>query len=172
MSQRRELQCLRAFGSDGEKALVDAFVHEFRFAIHLYCSVHARNNVKKNLRDRKLPESVVNEIVDDVFGKQVGSTYYEGLVDARSEEILYQKLEEKKLSWEQLESEHPGCSTGFYDWFCRHQCDPIVSGMLRNVREDAGLGVPPAPFTTNASESLNAVLKRKVNYKKNELPEF
>ena len=43
----RELQCLRAFGFDGEKALVDAFVHEFRFAIHLFCLIHARNYVKK-----------------------------------------------------------------------------------------------------------------------------
>lgn len=79
---------------------------------------------------------MVSEIVY-VFGKQVGSTYCGGLVDAGSEEIFYQKLEEKKLSWEQVESEHPGCSSGFYDWFCCHQCDPIVCGMLRNVREDA-----------------------------------
>ena len=47
VSLRKELQCLRAFGTDGEKALVDAFTHEFRFAIHLYCSIHVRNNVKK-----------------------------------------------------------------------------------------------------------------------------
>lgn len=32
--------------------------------------------------------------------------------------------------------------------------------------------MPPAPFSTNASESINAMLKRKVNYKKNELPAF
>ena len=36
----------------------------------------------------------------------------------------------------------------------------------------AGLGDPPARFTTNASESMNALLKKKVNYKKNELPLF
>ena len=172
VSLRRELQCLRSFGTDGEKALVDAFVHEFRFTIHLYCSIHARNNIKKNLRDRRFPESVVNEIADDVFRKQVGTTYCEGLVDAESEEVFYQRLEEKRLLWEKKEKEHPGCSTGFYDRFCQYQCEVIVSGMLRHVREDAGLGVPPLPFTTNASESLNAVLKRKVNYRKHELPEF
>ena len=147
-------------------------MHKFQFAIHLFCLIHARDNVKKNLRDCRFPESVVNEIADDVFGKQVGSTYCEGLVDAESKEVFYQKLEEKRLLWEKTEKEHPGCSSGFYDWFCQHQYEPIVSGMLRHVREDAGLGVPPSPFTTNASESLNAVLKRKVNYKKNELPEF
>ena len=52
----KELQCIRAFGMDGEKALVDAFTHEFRFSIHLYCSIHARNNVKKNLHERKFTE--------------------------------------------------------------------------------------------------------------------
>ena len=44
--------------------------------------------------------------------------------------------------------------------------------MLRPVREKAGLGRPPKAFTTNASESINAVLKRKVNYKRNESPVF
>lgn len=44
--------------------------------------------------------------------------------------------------------------------------------MIGSVREEAGLGSPPQIFTTNASESLNAMLKRKVNYKKNELPQF
>ena len=48
----------------------------------------------------------------------------------------------------------------------------ITSGMLQPMKEDAGLGCPPAAFTTKASESLNAVLKRKVSYKKNEVPEF
>ena len=45
-------------------------------------------------------------------------------------------------------------------------------GMLRPVREEAGLGIPPPTFTTNASESINAMLKKKVDYKKNELPAF
>ena len=47
VSLRKELQCLRVFGTDGEKALVDAFTHEFRFAIHLHRSIHVCNNVKK-----------------------------------------------------------------------------------------------------------------------------
>ncbi len=38
----------------------------------------------------------MNEIADDVLGKQVGTTYCEGLVDAESEEVFYQKLKEKK----------------------------------------------------------------------------
>ena len=30
--------------------------------------------------------------------------------------------------------------------------------------------MPPTSFTTNTCESMNAMLKRKVDYKKNELP--
>ena len=44
--------------------------------------------------------------------------------------------------------------------------------MLKPLRVKAGLGDKPSMFTTNASESMNAVLKRKVDYKKNELPDF
>ena len=44
--------------------------------------------------------------------------------------------------------------------------------MLKPVRIKAGLGSPPEHFSTNASESVNAVLKAKVDYKRNELPTF
>ena len=48
----------------------------------------------------------------------------------------------------------------------------IRDTMLRCVREECGMGCPPDIVTTNASESVNAVLKRKVDYKRNELPVF
>ena len=44
--------------------------------------------------------------------------------------------------------------------------------MIRQVREECGLGSPPAVFTTNASETANYILKHKVNYKRSEFPEF
>lgn len=169
---RQSLVGLRCFGTDGEKALVNAFLHEFRFSIHLYCQIHLRSNVKNELFRRNLPTSVVGEITNDIFGKQVGSAYLEGLVDADSEAVFYEKLEEKGGEWKQKEKDNSGCIPGFYGWFCENKVDLIVSGMLRSVREEAGLGCLPSSFTTNASESLNAMLKRKVNHKKNDLPEF
>ena len=172
LSLRRELQCIRAIGTDGEKALIDAFKHEFRFATHLYCFIHARNSVKRQLAERKYPESVASEITDEIFGKQVGTTYVAGLVDSPSEEDFFEKLEAKKDDWLERERDNTGVVPGFFDWFFHHKVEMITSGMLQPVREDAGLGCPPASFTTNACESLNAVLKRKVNYKKSELPAF
>lgn len=50
---------------------------------------------------------------------------------------------------------------------------PIIrDAVLRSIREECGLGNPPEQFTTNASESVNALLKHKVDYKQNELPAF
>jgi len=86
--------------------------------------------------------------------------------------MFYQQLEDKQLHWEELEKDCVGCFPGFYDWFKEHLCELIISGMLRPLHEDAELGVPPSAFSTNASESVNAMLKRKVDYKKNELPIF
>ena len=59
----------------------------------------------------------------------------------------------------------------FTYWFKWHKCDTVVASLLRPIREQAGLGYPPEQFTTNASESINALLKNKVD-KRNELPDF
>ena len=44
--------------------------------------------------------------------------------------------------------------------------------MLKSVREEAGLGSPPKRFYTNASESVNSILKNTVGYKPSELPQL
>ena len=44
--------------------------------------------------------------------------------------------------------------------------------MRRDLHESAGLGSPPAKFTTNASKSLNATIKGRVNFKESDWPEF
>lgn len=82
MSLRCELQCLRSFGSDGEKAFVDILFMSFDLQFICFARYMLAIMSKKKLRDQRFPENVVNEIADDVFGKQVGSTYCEGLVDS------------------------------------------------------------------------------------------
>lgn len=44
--------------------------------------------------------------------------------------------------------------------------------MLKSVREAAGLGSPPAIFTTNTSESLNKVIEQHVHYKSSQWLDF
>ena len=45
----RALQSLRAFGTDGEKALSDAMKYAFPHAIHLMCFRHCRSNITAKL---------------------------------------------------------------------------------------------------------------------------
>ena len=142
---RRPLEGIRVFSTDGEKALVDAFTHEFRFAIHLYCFIHMRSNIKRELQDSKFPERVVGEIVDVIFGKMVGGTYCEGLVNTENESTFYRKLDDFQHQMTEFERENPGSKPGFYDWLSQYKVDAIGSGMLKSVREEAGLlGVPPS----------------------------
>ena len=48
----------------------------------------------------------------------------------------------------------------------------VCYNMRKDIREDVGLGSPPSIHTTNASESINAMMKRKVDYKQSEWPKF
>lgn len=88
---------MRSFGTDGEKTLIDAFLHEFHFETHLFCCFHVRRNVKDELRRQRLPEDVANEITDEIFGKK---TYVEGLVDAEDSSSFYKKLDELEGGWQ------------------------------------------------------------------------
>ena len=60
----------------------------------------------------------------------------------------------------------------FFHYFKTHYSTIIRSTMLKGLRTSVSLGSPPAIFTTNPSESLNAVIKRKVDYKATEWPQF
>ena len=81
-------------------------------------------------------------------------------------------MESVTTKWNSIESASSADIDGFLQWFSANKVDVIVNSMLRSVREDCGLGNPPSTFTTNASESLNALLKNKMDYKKSELPTF
>ena len=48
--------CRSHFGTDGEKALIDAFSHEFGFAIHLLCAIHLRRKVKQHMQSCNFPD--------------------------------------------------------------------------------------------------------------------
>jgi hypothetical protein len=48
----------------------------------------------------------------------------------------------------------------------------IIKSMIKPVRRHAGLGDPPAAYYNNVPEAANAMIKRAVNFKENEMPEF
>ena len=102
---------------------------------------------------------MAKEFLDDIFGKHSGSTYSEGLVDCSSVEEFNEKLAKCESS-----REVPYAPTGgsrFFDYFCSKKADVVRYNMRRDLRESAGLGSPPGIFTTNASESINSMMKLK-----------
>ena len=57
-----------AFGSDGDRALTQAFGHNFQFAVQLKCFVHFRADVTEKLKEHGFPTSVSKEFLADIFG--------------------------------------------------------------------------------------------------------
>ena len=166
---QKELKNIQAFGIDGEESLSDAIRHGFPLAIHLGCQIHKRRNIEAKLNDMGFPVETRNQILDNIFGKQRGDTMYEGLVDSQNSSLFDMKLDTIKEKWRNYD---PLKSDRFHDWFVRYESHIMKETMLKPVRQEAGLGNPPEQFSTNASESVNAVLKAKVDYKRSELPAF
>ena len=153
-------------------ALIDAFKHEFGFAQHLTCFIHVRRNVKDKLREYSISSQLATEILDDVFGKKLGSVYIKGLVDSIDTADFDEKEKMLFVKWRNSEHTSESNIEGFIDWFHRFKSPVVRESMISAVREECGLGSPPMPFTTNSSETANYLLKHKVNYKRNELPVF
>ena len=170
---QKHLRHVLCFGTDGDKALVEAFSHNFPFAIQLRCFIHFKKNVQEKLRSLGIPHGVADEFISEIFGKQCGISHIKGLVDCSTAAEFDEMLLDLEQQW--LDREKPYCpETGprFYPYFCKYQADIVKCHMRCGLREAAGLGSPPAIFTTNSSESLNSCLKRKVDFKQHEWPEF
>ena len=91
------------------------------------------------------------------------TVFEEGLVDSVDSDDFESKW---KYKWQQLQVPAHVTLTASLN---ANKKDTIKNTMLRSVREERGLCNLPVIFTTNSSESLNALLKHKVHYQKNEL---
>ena len=89
------------FGTDGDKALVEAFAHNFPYALQLRCFVHFKKNIQKKLRSIGFPSSVSDRELADIFGKQTGSVYREGLVNCVSEDAFDILMQHLKEMWDE-----------------------------------------------------------------------
>ena len=168
---RPEMHQLHAFGTDGEKALVQACNSQFSNAFHLRCWLHFKDNLLNKLeRGLHLPRSVTQEFIADVMGNV--STLDHGLVDAEDEEVFTAQLHSLEEVWNKRERACTKEDPVFYDWFLEHCKDVMKESMLLSVRRSAGLGNPPTPYYTNAVESMNSLLKLRTNFKKQEITTF
>ena len=169
----KSLRNVLAIGTDGDANLTEALGHSFPFALQLRCFLHFKRNIQEKLRDLAIPKHVAQAILDDIFGKREGNVKIEGLVDVTSVEDFDRKLDALEKLWNALESPHTShAGSQFFSYFKRSAADVIRHHMRKDLREAAGLGSPPAIFTTNSSEAMNSVIKKQVAYKKTQWPEF
>ena len=131
-----------------------------------------RKNIKDKLHECNIASQLVTEILDDIFGRKVGSVYVKGLVDASNTDEFDVQVERLVTKWVDSAQSSTCELERFIDWFQSYKAPVIRGTMIASIREECGLGSPPAPFTTNASETANYMLKHKVNYRRSELPTF
>ena len=160
---------LRAFGTDGEKAISNAMHVVFDEAVHLRCFLHFKGNLDSKLREYKVPKNERIEFLRDVFGNP--EELEKGIVDADTEEEFEALIISLKEIWERRERQYNN-PPQFHSWFVRYCKDEVKNTMLKPKRIHCGLGNPPEPFYTNDVESQNSVIKHQNQYKAKELPDF
>ena len=136
------------------------------------CFIHVRRNVKDKLRECNIPTQLSTDILDDIFGKKVGSVYVEGLVDAQDSHDFQAKVKRLIERLQDVSLPSQANMERFVTWFQKHKAHVLQDSMLRSVREECGLGSPPSQFTTNACETANSMLKNEVNYKRSDMLNF
>ncbi|XP_028411673.1 uncharacterized protein LOC114534428 [Dendronephthya gigantea] len=88
------------YGTDGEKAVSDAFGSCLPNAKHLLCDLHMRDNISSKLHELGIRGEVAKSIVLDVFGRRVGGERIPGLIDTASVSDLDLRMENLKVKWE------------------------------------------------------------------------
>ena len=91
-----------AFGTDDEKALVGGFNETFERATRLLCEIHLRKNIDTKLVSMDIKGESKQSIMDDIFGRKIGSVFESGLLDAGSAEEFTGLLESPEKKWSLL----------------------------------------------------------------------
>ena len=96
------------------------------------------------------------EITKDIFGSTIGDSVVKGLVESNSHDEFGNNAEELMQKW---------CALGnseaqFSEYFRLHKLQHICNCMTAELRAMVGLGFPPKPYTQNANECINSIVKR------------
>ena len=173
LSLRPELTNIKAFGTDGENALINALKVSFPNATHLRCTNHLRDNIKRKLRELGVPQHVGKEFLGDIFGVNIGQHFEGGLADSGDSMVFQASLVSLERKWNNCERSCHGDNyvPSFYDWFCKTLAVVFMHSVIPEARKAANADTTRL-FTTNASEALNNVIKMEVQWKQNELPQL
>ena len=98
------LRHLRAFGTDGEKAISKAMHVVFDEAVHLRCFLHFKGNLDSKLQEYRVPKYERIEFLRDVFGNP--EELEKGIVDADTEEEFEALTVSLKEIWDRREERY------------------------------------------------------------------
>ena len=91
---------LRAFGRDGENAILEAHTMEFPYSVGFRDSVHIRRNIEEYVKtDEKLSDSFFREVCKDIFGDR----QTEGLYHCLTRTEFDNNVEKLKVKWNTME---------------------------------------------------------------------
>ena len=98
---KSSLRNLRAFGTDGEKAISNAMHVVFDKPVHLRCFLHFKGNLVTKLRDFGIPRHDRIEFLRDVFGNP--EELETEIVDVETDEEFRELVESLEKIWEERE---------------------------------------------------------------------
>lgn len=81
----------KAFGTDDELNLYNAFESVFRGASHLLCSIHLRDNIEKALT--KCGVENHERYIKEIFGQKTRDNKIKGLLDSMAISLVRTKVE-------------------------------------------------------------------------------
>ena len=149
---RPKLANLKAFGTDGEKCVFEAFATTFGNANHLLCSIHAKDNIIRKCAKLGIDS---NQYVEEIFGKEIGDTKIKGLMDCMCTSEFNELYERLRKIW--VDRPNGEAFAVYMDNFKKAE---IKKSMMCSTRKNCGLGDPPKDYTQNGNESVNSLLKR------------
>lgn len=146
------LRFIRAIGTDGDLALMNASAICFPDAKKLLCSTHKKENIQRHLHSKlRAIQNASNHIICDIFGRKTSSISENGLISAKSEEEFDNKLANVKSVWDHIVPD-------FHSWFVKYEADYFKCNLIASVTLAAGLS-DGNPYSNNRVESVNKNVK-------------
>ena len=105
---------LKAYGSDGELALIQALELEFPFALGFLCRTHILRNIERMIKtELHLSDSFYKMISQDIFGNKE----QRGLVDCDNRNDFDENVSKLKVKWNQQEEKEKEKNASFSKMF-------------------------------------------------------
>ena len=161
------LKDLKAVGVDMEAAIYNGFHVHGPEIKRLICVRHlkARDENKalkllaKTSKTSSQQAKAKYEVINDIYGERIGTSYEYGIVESLDKDDLCLKLDSLKDKWNAL-------IPGFHTWFIENRKEMFVNSVIDSARKDIKVD---GLFYQNDVESLHHVEKCIQGFKKEDV---